>query len=158
MEKREKWLVTLKVMAEYMPNVNIVKDVLNNMKNNGLRVPLPRQEETLLRLFDKSYKRKQMMAEITRRLEQNETIQMSREMNKKFQEQQVQPNVQVYVNTSPASINRYGNEGEIEKKPIGFQQKSTLTPFDNRYKPKMNPALAHPKNWSEEQWNNWYNE
>jgi hypothetical protein len=37
------------------------------------------------------------------------------------------------VNTSPASINRYSDEGEVEKNPIGFKQKSTLTPPANRY-------------------------
>ena len=133
MENREKWLVTLEVMSEYMPKVNIVKDVLNNMKTAGLRTPVGRQEEVLLRLFDKSYKKKDMMTEIKRRLEQNETHQYTMAMNKKFQEQQVQPNVQVYVNTSPASINKYDDEGVVESNPIGFKQKSTLTPPTNRY-------------------------
>jgi len=148
MENREKWLVTLEVMTEFMPNVNVVKDVLNNMKTAGLRVPVGRQEETLLRLFDKSYKKKQMMAEINRRLEQNETIQFTKEMNKKYQETQVQPNVQVYVNTSPASVSRYNDEGEVEKNPIGFKTKSTLTKPHNRYKLDTSPE-ARAKRFDE---------
>ena len=130
---KNKWLITLEVMSEYMPKVNIVKDILNNMKTKGLKAPVGRQEETLLRLFDKSYKKKDMMTEIKRRLEQDETLQMSKAMNAKFQEQQVQPNVQVYVNTSPMEITRNDENGVVEKMPIGFKQKSISTPSANRY-------------------------
>lgn len=144
MQNREKWITTLEVMSEYMPKVNIVKDVLHNMKTNGLKVPVGRQEEVLLRLIDKSYKKKEILTEVKRRVEQNDTLQMSKEMNKKFQEQQAQPNVQVYVNTSPASVNRYNDEGEVEKNPIGFKTKSTLTPYTNTY--TMNNAKKKETN------------
>ena len=144
MGNREKWLVTLEVMSEYMPNVNIVKDVLNNMKNNGLRVPLPRQEETLLRLFDKSYKNEVMMDEVTRRLEQNDAIQMSKAMNKKFKETQT---------PEEPKLSKSSLLEEVERRvPIGFKipsnKKSTLTNYTNRYKMDTSPE-ARAKRFDE---------
>ena len=51
---REKWLIILGVMSEYMPKVEIVKSVLDKMLTKGLNIPTANQKATLLKLYKES--------------------------------------------------------------------------------------------------------
>jgi len=137
MNNREKWLMLLGVMSEYMPKVQIVKSVLNKMLNNGLEVPTANQQDTLTRLYSESYSKKQMDAELARLLDQQEAKDYSKAMRDKLAESLP---VQIHVNTSPAEIHRY-KDNKVEKSPIGFKMSHTSTVLPNRY--TIDNAVKH---------------
>ena len=127
---RSEWLITLEVMSEYMPKVNMVKDILGKMLNNGLDVPTPKQAETLQGMLNKSYVKKQIVSAIQHKLDQKELLATSRELTRQFEQTRTR---NTSLSTSSLEITRYNNEGEIEKKPIGFKTSSTLNIPSNRY-------------------------
>lgn len=137
MNNREKWLMLLGVMSEYMPKVQMVKSVLDKMINNGLEVPTTNQQATLTRLYEGSYSKKQMDAELARLLDQQEAKDYSKAMRNKLVESLP---VQIHVNTSPAEIHRY-KDNQVKKSPIGFKMSYTSTVLPNRY--TMNNAVKH---------------
>ena len=128
--KRSEWLVTLEVMAEYMPKVNMIKDILNKMVNNGLEVPTPKQAETLAGMLNKSYVKKQIVNAIQHKLDQKELLNTSREITRQFEQTRTR---NTSLSPSVLEIIRYNNEGEVERKPIGFKIPSTSNLLPNRY-------------------------
>jgi hypothetical protein len=128
--KRSEWLVTLEVMAEYMPKVNMIKDILNKMVNNGLEVPTPKQAETLAGMLNKSYVKKQIVDAIQHKLDQKELLNTSREITRQFEQTRTR---NTSLSTSKLEVTRYNSEGEVERKPIGFKIPSTLDVLPNRY-------------------------
>lgn len=127
---RSEWLVTLEVMGEYMPKVNMVKDILGKMLNNGLEVPTPKQAETLQGMLGKSYIKKQIISTIQHKLDQKDLLATSRELTRQFEQSRTH---NTSLSTSSLEITRYNSEGEVEKKPIGFKTLSTLNIPSNRY-------------------------
>ena len=127
---RSEWLITLEVMSEYMPKVNMVKDILGKMLNNGLEVPTPKQAETLQGMLDKSYIKKQIISAIQHKLDQKDLLATSRELTRQFEQSRTR---NTSLSTSSLEITRYNSEGEVEKKPIGFKTLSTLNIPSNRY-------------------------
>lgn len=121
MEKTE-MLIMLEVMNEYMPQLKMVKDLLDKTKKGEMTSLTDKQKSTLQRLFNQSYSKSKMEIEYARRLEQNETLQVSRQMTRKFESTRT-------INASPAEILRYNSEGEVERTPIGFKQKQTQSRY-----------------------------
>ena len=135
---REKWLMLLGVMSENMPKVEIVKSVLDKMINNGLEVPTANQQATLRKLYEGSYSKKKMDAELARLQDQQELVQLSKAMHDKLVESLPK---QLHVNTSPAEIARY-KDNKVEKSPIGFKMSHTSTVLPNRY--TIDNVVKHP--------------
>ena len=127
---REEWLITLEVMAEYMPKVNIVRDVREKMLNNGLLEPTPKQAATIASMLSKSYSKKQILSAIQHKKDQSELLSISREMTRQFESTRTSNKS---LNTSSLEVTRYNNEGEVERKPIGFTRSTTLEILPNRY-------------------------
>ena len=127
---RSEWLITLEVMSEYMPKVNMVKDILGKMLNNGLDVPTPKQAETLQGMLNKSYVKKQIVSAIQHKLDQKELLATSRELTRQFEQTRTR---NTSLSTSKLEVTRYNSEGEVERKPIGFKIPSTLDVLPNRY-------------------------
>lgn len=126
-DNREKWLMFLGVMSEHMPQLKIVKSVLDKMLNNGLDVPTANQQATLLRLYEGSYNVKKMDVELARLQEQQEVKDYGKAMNDKLAKSIPQ---QLHVNTSPFEIARYKDDKRIA---IGFKSSYVSTPSVNRY-------------------------
>ena len=110
-------------MSQHMPKLNIVKDLFHKMSSGEIETLTEGQSKTIQKLYEGSYSKKSMSAEIERRLEQNETLQISRQMTRKFESTRTIP-------SSPAEIVKYNETGEIERTPIGFK---TPKPAENRY-------------------------
>lgn len=128
--KRDEWLVALEVMSEYMPKVNMVKDILGKMINNGLEIPTPKQAETLQNLLNNAYAKKQIIDAIQHKLDQKELLTTSRELTRQFEQSRT---FNTSLSTNKFEITRYNSEGEVERKPIGFKISSTFNVSPNRY-------------------------
>ena len=124
---RENWLLVLGVMSEYMPKLKIVKEVLDKMLNNGLNVPTPNQQTTIIRLYEESYNKKQIDAELARLQEQQEIRDYSKAMKDKHVNSSPK---QLHVNPHPFEIYKYKDN---ERVAIGFKSSVVSTPSVNRY-------------------------
>jgi hypothetical protein len=124
---RENWLLVLGVMSEYMPKLKIVKEVLDKMLTKGLNVPTPNQQTTIIRLYEESYNKKQIDAELTRLQEQQEIKDYSRAMKDKHVKSSPK---QLHVNPHPFEIYKYKDN---ERVAIGFKSSIISTPSVNRY-------------------------
>ena len=116
--------------------------------NDFERKPTSNQSTTLQRLWNTSSGKKKWEEYVT----QQETLDLSRQMTNKFKSQSQSK----HVNHVPAEIRRYGDGGEIERKPIGFKTKSTLTESYNRY--TMDTSIENIKKTKLERFDALFNE
>jgi len=120
----EEWQLLLPFLKEQLPGVRMIPNILTYLEDKGW-TPRDKQAQTLQRLWMTS--RARVLWE--KKAEQQDTLDLSLQMTKKFMSQSQSK----HVNHVPAEIIRYNEGSEIERKPIGFKQKSTLQKPHNRY-------------------------
>jgi hypothetical protein len=110
MEQKTLQLKQLRVLQEYMPKVRMIPDLIDRLENQGLKELLPSQQDAIMRLVEKSWKKDEIL----------------KKWNKNKSQSKPEPQVDSYFKSS------YVSHVE-ERVPIGFQQKSTLTKPHNSY-------------------------
>lgn len=118
---REQWEHVLVILNKYMSSMRMVGTCRQYLQEYG-RVPTRKQAETLQTFWNRSQGRKQYLKD----LEQQESLDLSQQMARKFQSSR-------HVKHVPAEVRRYDNNGEVERTPIGFKQKVNLESPTNRY-------------------------
>ena len=139
MEKKQ-WIQFLEVFTEYNPNLGFTNDVLDKLQSGQLNGISTKQEEVIMRLYNKSYHKSKIDAKIKERKEVNE---YTKAMNQKMKET---------YSTSVEDISR--------PVPIGFKvPKNKVDIFEpNRFTLNNMKKQSSPKNWDDDQWNSWWND
>jgi len=143
MENRKKTMALLEALTIVHQKLTLPADELKKMKSNPEYRMSDNKIKGINKIYSESWYRKKIDTEVKRILNKQDVDEYTKAMNDKFK--QSQPiNVTVNVDTSKYEDFLVNDEPTKEPLPIGFKQKSTLTPPANRY--TMDNVKKQPTN------------
>lgn len=139
------YIIVLTAMQRHHNKLEMVSDLLSKLQNGIIETLSERQWGAIEKIYAKSWYREKIDNDI-------KELKHKTSGHKEMEEKLKPTNVTMSLKSALLD--------EVERRvPIGFQMpKSTLTTYDNRYKLTTNVKQSSPKNWSNEQWNNYFND
>ena len=138
------YIIVLTAMQRHHNKLEMVSDLLSKLQNGTIETLSERQWGAISKIYAKSWYKEKIDNDIKKLKQQTPG---RKEMEEKIE------STNVTTSLKSALID------EVERRvPIGFKVPVTNNPPTNRYKMITNVKQSLPRNWSDKQWDDFFND